>query len=60
MSGEEQLFNDVTRNDLGSITFRDNSKVRTVDIGSIDFAGSTQVEQMLLVEGLKHKFLSIS
>ena len=60
MSGEEQLFNDVTKNDYGSVTFRDNSKARVVGICFIDFAGSTYVEQVLLIDGLKHNLLSIS
>ena len=44
MSGEEQLFNNVTKQDLGSITFGDNFKARAVSIGSISFVGITQVE----------------
>ena len=60
MSGEEQLFNIVIKKDYGSVTFGDNSKTRVVGIGSIDFVGSTQVEQVLLVKGLKHNLLSIS
>ena len=60
MSGEEQLFNNVTKQDLGSVTFGDNSRARAVGIGSVSFASTTQVEQVLLVDGLKHNLLSIS
>ena len=60
MSGEEQLFNIVTKKDYGSVTFRDNSKARDVGIGLISFTGTTQIEQVLLVDGLKHNVLSIS
>ena len=60
MSGEEQLFNNVTKQDLGLVTFDDNSKVRAVGIGFVGFVGTTQVEQVLLVDGLKHNLLSIS
>ena len=60
MSGEEQLFNNVTKQDLGSVTFGNNSKARAVGIGSVGFVGTTQVEQVLLVDGLKHNLLSIS
>ena len=45
MSGEEHLFNIMTKQDLGSVIFSDNSKVRAVGIGSISFTGLTQVEQ---------------
>ena len=60
MSGEEQLFNNVIKQDLGSVTFGDNSRARAVGIGSVGFVGTTQVEQVLLVDGLKHNLLSIS
>ena len=60
MSGEEQLFNNVTKQDLGSVTFGDNSRARAVGIGSVGFAGTTQVEKVLLIDGLKHNLLSIS
>ena len=60
MSGEEQLFNNVTKQDLGMVTFGDNSKARAVGISFVDFAGITQVEHVLLVDGLKHNLLSIS
>ena len=54
MSEEEQLFNNVTKQDLGSVTFGDNSRARAIGIGSVDFVSSTQVD------GLKHNLLSIS
>ena len=60
MSGEEQLFNIVTKKDYGSVTFRDNSKARAVGISSISFVGITQVEQVLLIDGLKYNLLSIN
>ena len=60
MSGEEQLFNNVTKQDLGLVTFGDNSEARAVGISSVDFVGTTQVEQVLLIDGLKHNLLSIS
>ena len=60
MSGEEQLFNNVIKQDLGLVTFGDNFKARVVSIGSVGFVGTTQVEQVLLVDGLKHNLLSIS
>ena len=50
----------MTKKDFGLVTFGDNSKVRVIGIGSIDFTGSTQVEQVLLVEGLKYNLLSIN
>ena len=50
----------MTKQDLGSVTFGDNFRARAVGIGSVSFAGTTQVEQVLLVDGLKYNLLSIS
>ena len=50
----------MNKNDFGLVTFGDNSKVRAVDICSIGFTDTTQVEQVLLIDGLKHNLLSIS
>ena len=50
----------MIKQDLGLVTFGDNSKARVIGISSIGFAGTTQVEQVLLVDGLKHNLLSIS
>ena len=50
----------MTKQDLGSVTFGDNSKVRVVGIGSVGITDTTQVEQVLLVDGLKYNLLSIS
>ena len=60
MSGEEQPFNNVTKKDYGSVTFEDNSKARVVGIGLIVFVSTTQVEQVLLIDGFKHNLLNIS
>ena len=50
----------MTKQDLGSVTFGDNSRARAVGIGSVGFVGIMQVGQVLLVDGLKHNLLSIS
>ena len=50
----------MTKKDYSSVTLRDNSKARVVSIDSVSFVGTTQVEQVLLVDGLKHNLLSIS
>ena len=50
----------MTKQDLVSVTFGDNSRARAIGIGSVGFVGTTQVEQVLFVDGLKHNLLSIS
>ena len=46
--------------DGGSITFRDNRKGRIIGIGKIKITSSTFIENVLLVDKLKHNLLSIS
>ena len=50
----------MTKQDFVLVTFSDNSKARAVGIGSIGFVGSTWVEEVFLVKGLKYNLLSIS
>ena len=40
--------------------FRDNSKVRIIGIGNVGNDSSAIIENVCLVENLKHNFLSIS
>ena len=42
------------------ITFGDNGKEKFIDISNIDIIPSTYIENILLVDGLKHNLLSIS
>ena len=44
----------------GTITFGDDSKGKIVDIGNIKIGSSPLIENVVLVEGLKHNLLSIS
>ena len=46
--------------DEGSITFGDNCKGRIIGIDKIKITPSTFIEDLLLVEKLKHNLLSIS
>ena len=42
------------------VTFGDNSKEKIIDIGNIGITPSKYIENILLVDGLKHNLLSIS
>jgi len=44
----------------GTVTFRDNSKGKFISIGNIKIGSSPFIENVVLVDGLKHNFLSIS
>ena len=42
------------------MTFRDNGKGRIIGYGSVGNNSSSLIENVLLVDGLKHNILSIS
>ena len=44
----------------GTVTFGDDSKGKIVSIGSIKLGSSPMIENIDLVDGLKHNLLSIS
>ena len=44
----------------GTITFRDDSKGKIIGIDNIKIDSSILIENIILVEGLKHNLLSIS
>ena len=43
----------------GTTTFRDDSKGKIIGIGNIQIGSSPLIENIVLVEGLKHNLLSI-
>ena len=60
MMGDIDQFFILESKDGESITFGDNRKERIIDIGKIKITPSTFIEDVLLVEKLKHNLLSIS
>ena len=60
MMEDETQFTSLKSKDGGLVTFRDNSKGKIIEIGSINKNSSTSIENVLLVEGLKDNLLSIS
>ena len=44
----------------GTVTFGDDSKGKIIGIGNIKISSSPLIENVILVEGLKHNLLSIS
>ena len=44
----------------GTITFKDDSKSNIIGIGNIKIGSSSLIENVILVDGLKHNLLSIS
>ena len=60
MTGEESMFTTLVPKDGGYVTFGDNSKGKIIGIGSIGKSHFSIIENVLLVEGLKHNLISIS
>ena len=44
----------------GTVTFRDDTKGKIIGIGNIKLGTSPLIENVVLVEGLKHNLLSVS
>ena len=60
MTDDIDQFFTLEGKDGGFIIFRDNRKGRIIDIDKINITPSTFIENILLVEKLKHNLLSIS
>ena len=57
MTGDESKFAFLTRRKGGYVTFGDNGKGRIIGHGSIGNNSSSLIENVLLVDGLKHNLL---
>ena len=60
MTGDIDHFFILKSKDEGYVTFGDNHKERIIGIGKIKITPSTFIENVLLVNKLKHSLLSIS
>ena len=60
MTGDEGHFSSLSLKDGGMVTFGDNGKGKIVGIDTIGKNSSIIIENVLLVQGLKHNLLSIS
>ena len=60
MTGDKDQFYTLEMKDGGLVTFGDNGKGKIVGIGKVKITPYTSMENMLLVDKLKHNLLSIS
>jgi len=60
MTGDESLLTGLTLKHGGYVTYGDNNKGKIIGSGDIGIKGSLTIQNVLLVEGLKHNLLSIS
>ena len=54
------MFSSISRKDRGYVTFGDKAKGKIVGEVKVGNSPSPTIEDVLLVNGLKHDFLSIS
>mgnify|MGYP000552808847 CR=1 FL=1 len=60
MTGDVKQFTSLEALNGGSVTFGDNGKGKIIGIGKVHITPSSCINNVLLVEGLKHNLLSIS
>ena len=60
MTENKSIFASLSSKDGKFITFRDNSKCKIISINNVGKKPFLIIENVLLVDGLKHSVLSIS
>jgi len=60
MMGDSSKFTHISPKKSGHVTYDDNNKGRILGVGKIGTNSSNSIENVLLVEGLKHNLLSVS
>ena len=60
MTGDKVMFSSISLKDGGYVTFGDNAKGKIVGEGKVGKSPNPTIENVLLVNGLKHNFFSIS
>ena len=60
MTWDINNFATLSKCEGGTVTFRDDSKGTIIGIGNIKIGASSLIENVVLIDGLKHDLLSIS
>jgi len=60
MAGDVSKFITISPKKSGHVTYSDNNKGKIIGVSKIGTSSSTSIENVLLVEGLKHSLLSVS
>jgi len=60
MTGDRSRFLSLKSHQGGTVTFGDNQKGRVVGIGKVGISESYAIDNVYLVDNLKHSLLSIS
>ena len=60
MTGDASKFTHISPKNSGHVTYDENNKGKILGVGKIGTNLSTSIENVLLVDGLKHSLLSVS
>jgi len=60
MTGDASKFSHISPNKNGHVTYGDKNKGKILGVGKIGTNSSSSIENVLLVEGVKHNWLSVS
>ena len=60
MTRDEAMFSSISTKDGGYVTFRDNAKGKIVGENKVGKSPNPTIDDVSLVNGLKHNLLSIS
>jgi hypothetical protein len=60
MTGDKSKLSSFTPKDKGFVTFGDNLRGKIIGVGNVDNYFSAGIENVLLVDGIKHNLISIS
>jgi len=60
MTGDASKFTHISPKNSEHVTYGDNNKSRILGVRKIGTNSSTSIENVLLVDGLKHSLLSVS
>ena len=59
MTGNHSLLSILKSKDDGTVTFGDNANRKIVEIGNVGNLDNHSIENVLLVDGLKHNLLAL-
>ena len=60
LTGDIKKFSKISHKVSGHVTYGDNNKGKILGIGKVRSFSTVEIEDVLLVDGLKHNLLSIS
>src|SRR3954465_9344816 len=60
MTGKIDMLSSLQHKNSGLVTFSDNNQCKVIAIGNVGQGKNPLIENVLLVDGLKHNLLSIS